>query len=175
MVHSGHFTLKQRPARESMFVYRPLWSPHTKHKHNKRTRYTICLCPNSSILGHLLWLACVPSDFWSPARLGCKHGVSCSVLQADDRLLSHSFANLMEGPDLSGSVSFWRLFLPSAGSEERLDCTVFLYGSKTIIINISTKTKAKQKQSLSHPARKELKPRQIEVKNLSQMHPYGNY
>ena len=52
---------------------------------------------------------------------------------------------------------------------KQLGCTALLLGSKTIMMNVQTKMKAKQKQSLSRPARRELKLAQAKkMKNVSQ-------
>ena len=70
--------------------------------------YTICFCPNSSLLlGSLLVTSVCPVRLETLTRFGCERKISCSVLTADEgRLLSHSGIDQMEGPDLGGPVSY---------------------------------------------------------------------
>ena len=82
-----------------------------------------------------------------------ERGINFSVLTADGRL-STAICRL-DGRD--GFVPSEDSFLPSAGSEET-----------TIMMNIWTKMKVKQKQTLSRPARRELKLAHAKMKNVFQ-------
>ena len=139
-------------------LYVGLGGPFTTNiSTTKYTLYTICFCPNRSVLLGSLVATSVCPWLGVPTRLDTSAGSAVASKLLMKAGCTYSDVDLMEGPDL-----------PSAGSEERLGCAVFLYGSKTIINSIPTKTKVKQKQSLSRPTRKELKPRPSNVKNVSQ-------
>ena len=86
-----------------------LCSPFTTNISITKTRYILSVSAhtNASYLGHLLRLACVPSNSKFQLILDAKHEISCSVLAAEEgRLLSYSRIYQMEEPDLGGSISF---------------------------------------------------------------------